>query len=191
MSKPAPWLIPAVWVGGLMPVPMLAWQASHDALGANPVNEALNRLGMLTFIALLASLSCTPLKTWVGWVWPIRIRKHLGLLAFTYACLHFSMWAAVDQGLDVKVIFADVTERPFVTVGFLAWLSLVPVALTSSTRAVQRLGFTKWKRVHRLVYATGFLACIHFVWREKTITVQSLAYVIVFTVLMVLRVAKR
>ena len=188
MAKPVPWLIPAVWTGALLPVPMLAVQAQSGDLGANPVAEVLNRLGLLTLVSLLACLSCTPVQTSLGWTWAIRIRKHLGNIAFTYACLHFTTWAAIDHGLDWQVLLDDVVKRPFITVGFLAWLTLIPLAVTSTANAVKRLGFTRWKRLHRLVYVVGALASMHFIWRGKTLQTEAVIYGAVYVLLMSLRV---
>ncbi len=188
MAKPVPWLIPAVWTGGLLPVPMLLLEAQSGGLGANPVAEGLNRLGLLTLVSLLACLSCTPAQKYLGLTWPIRIRKHLGNLAFTYACLHFITWSVIDHGLDWQVLLDDVVKRPFITVGFVAWLSLIPLAVTSTANAVKRLGFARWKRLHRLVYVIGALACVHFVWRGKTLATEALIYSAVYVVLMGLRV---
>ncbi len=184
MAKPVPWLAPAIWAGALMPVPMLVIQARNGDLGANPVSEALNRLGLLALISLMACLACTPAQKIFSITWPVRIRKHLGNVAFTYASLHLLTWSAIDHGLDWGVLVSDILERPFITIGVLAWLSLLPLALTSTNAAVKRLGFARWKRLHRLIYVIGGLVCIHFLWRVKIITAEPVIYACVFGALM-------
>lgn len=171
-----------------MPVPLLFIQARTGGLGANPVAEALNRLGLLALISLMACLACTPAQKIFGITWPVRIRKHLGNLAFTYATLHLLTWSVIDHGLDWGVLLSDILERPFITIGMLAWLSLLPLALTSTNAAVKRLGFVRWKRLHRLTYVIGGLVCIHFLWRVKTITLEPVIYACVFGALMLWRI---
>ena len=164
---PRPWLKPAVFVAALAPLASVLLQASRGALGANPVSEALNRLGLTALVFLLASLACTPAREVLGWVWTIGLRRMLGLFAYFYACLHFATYAIVDQSLRWKAIVADVMKRPFILSGFAAFLLLTPLAATSTANAVRRLGFPRWKRLHRLVYAAGALAAFHFWLRVK------------------------
>jgi len=168
-SRPRPltWLVPAVLTGAAAPFVVLAWKAATGRLGANPIATALNQLGLLALVFLVACLACTPLKVLFGVTWPIRIRKTLGLLAFYTATSHFLLYAVVDQGLRLGTVVEDVVKRPFIAVGFAAWLLLVPLAATSTKNAVIRLGFKRWKRLHRLVYAVAVLAAIHFRMRVK------------------------
>ena len=107
-------------------------RARAGALGANPIAEALNQLGLLALVFLIASLACTPLKTLSGWTWPIRIRRMLGLFAFFYALLHVTVYVGLDQGFDWRAILADVIKRKFIFVGFAAFVLLVPLAVTST-----------------------------------------------------------
>src|SRR5215207_5168227 len=127
-QRPTPWLKPAVVTGALMPLALLATRWASGTLGANPVAEALNQLGLLALVCLMLTLACTPLKIIMGWVWPIRIRKTLGLLAFFYASLHFFTYAVLDQVLDLHPIVRDIVKRPFILVGFAALALLVPLA---------------------------------------------------------------
>ena len=172
----------------LVPAARLGWLFYKDALGANPIAEALNQLGLWTLILLLASLACTPIKVLTGWNYPLRLRRMIGLLAFFYACLHFSMYIAVDQGLDLGEIWKDIVKRKFMTVGFAAFVLLIPLAVTSTNKMVKRLGFPRWKRLHRLAYVAAVLAVIHFMWRVKSDLRQPLAYGFVLLVLMIVRV---
>ncbi len=184
-----PWLKPAVFVGALVPLGGLLLQASRGTLGADPVATALNRLGLLALICLLASLAATPAKVLFGWTWPIRLRRMVGLMAFFYAALHFSTYVAIDQRFDWPVLWADVTQRKFMVVGFGAFLLLLlPLAVTSTDASVRRLGYRRWKALHRLVYVAAVLAVVHFLWRVKLDIRQPLLYALVLGVLLLVRV---
>lgn len=172
---------------GLLPAARLGWLFYENALGANPIAEALNQLGLWALILLLASLSCTPIKILTGWSYPLRLRRLLGLEAFFYASLHFSMYIAVDQGFDFGEIWKDIVKRKFMTVGFAAFVLLTPLAVTSTNKMVRRLGFPRWKRLHRLAYLAAALAVVHFVWRVKSDLRQPLTYGFVLLVLMLVR----
>jgi len=156
-----------VALAGSLPLVKMAVDALHHGLGANPIEEILNRLGFWTLVFLLSSLAPTPLRTVFGWTGLVPFRRMIGLFAFFYASLHLATYAGIDQALDAEAILADVVKRKFITVGFLAFLLLVPLALTSSNRAVRRLGFVRWKRIHRLSYAAAVLGVVHFIWRVK------------------------
>jgi methionine sulfoxide reductase heme-binding subunit len=183
-----PWLSPGVWVGALVPVLQLGFEAARGKLGADPVAISLNRLGLTALILLLASLSATPLRLVFAINWPMRLRRQLGLLAFFYASLHFLVYACVDQGLALSAIASDVAERKFISVGFAAFVLLIPLAITSTARMRKRLGGARWQRLHRLVYAAGLLACLHFVWRVKRDLSQPLMYAALLGVLLLVRV---
>lgn len=181
------WLKPGVALGAFVPLALLVDAALRGELGADPIAIAMNRLGLLALILLLASLAATPLKLLFGLTWPTRIRKLLGLLAFFYASLHFLLYVVVDQGLALGRIVEDVTKRNFITVGFVAFLLLVPLAATSTKGALQRLGATRWKRLHRLVYLAAALGAVHFVWRVKKDLTQPIGYAIVLALLLAVR----
>jgi sulfoxide reductase heme-binding subunit YedZ len=183
-----PWLKPAVFCGGLVPFLVVSYQWARGNLGANPIAEALNRFGLLAFVFLLLSLACTPLKVLFDYNWPLRVRRLLGLQAFAYACLHVSTYAGLDQSLDLGAIGADIVKRPFILVGFVAWLCMVPLAITSTTRMVQRLGFKRWKLLHRLAYVIALLAVVHFWLRVKKDVSEPLAYGVVLALLLLVRV---
>src|SRR5713226_8739531 len=162
-KSPLPWLGPGILIGALVPLAVIVVGASLGRLGANPIEEALNEIGLLALIFLVASLACTPLKTFLGWTWPIRVRRQLGLFAFFYAVLHVSVYAGLDQFGDVRAILDDLSERKFIFVGFATLVLLTPLALTSTSSSIRRLGFPRWKRLHRLAYLAAPLAVIHFV----------------------------
>jgi methionine sulfoxide reductase heme-binding subunit len=186
-----PWLKPGIWVGALTPLALLIARAAAGTLGADPIAIALNQLGLLALIFLLASLAATPLKLRHGILWPIRIRRLLGLFAFFYASLHVLLYAVIDQGLSLRAILEDVTERKFITAGFAAFLLLCPLAVTSTSGMLKRLGARRWKRLHQLVYLAGLLAALHFFWRVKRDLTEPLAYALVLIGLLLVRLPTR
>lgn len=163
-------------------------RAAHGGLGADPIAAAQNELGLSALILLLASLACTPARRIFGWTWPIRIRRELGLAAIFYASLHFLNYLVLDQGLGWSAIVEDIVKRPFITVGFAAFVLLIPLALTSTKASVQRLGFRRWQRIHQLAYLAGALAVLHFIWRVKLDVTQPLIYAGVLAALLAVRV---
>lgn len=185
--RPYPWLEPAVLVGALVPLAALVLRGLQGTLGANPIAEALNQLGLLALVFLVAALACTPAKTIAGWTWPLRLRRMLGLLAFLYASLHLATYVGLDQLFDWRTIGADLRKRPFIVVGFAAFVLLVPLALTSTNASVRRLGFARWKLLHRLAYVAPALAVLHFVWRVKKDVSEPVAYGTVLAVLLAIR----
>lgn len=186
---PDAWLKPAIMLGSGLPVGWMLLRASRGQLGANPVAEGLNELGLLTLVFLIGSLAMTPAKTVFGWSWPIRVRRVVGVTAFVYACLHFLLYSVVDQGLDLGAILADIGNRKFIFVGFAALLLLTPLAVTSTNAMVRRLGFERWKRIHRLGYVAAVLGVIHFLMRVKKDPTEPALYgallVILFTIRLV------
>lgn len=184
-----PWLKPGVFVGGLMPLVVMAWRITQDTLGADPVAVALNQLGYLALVFLTATLLCTPVKLAFGWTWGIRLRRTLGLFAFFYATLHVAAYATVDQGLDFAAIGEDIAKRPFILAGFSAWSLLVPLAATSTNGAIKRLGGRRWRRLHKLAYVAGGLAAIHFILRVKSDYAAPSAFAAVLFAALAIRAA--
>lgn len=181
------WLKPGVFLGALVPLALLIRRFLSSSLGADPIATALNQLGLLALVLLVATLACTPLKHVLGWTWPLRIRRMLGLFAFFYASLHFLLYAVIDQGLDIGAILADVSERPFITLGFAALVLLVPLAVTSSVKMRRRIGPLRWQKLHRLVYVVGILASLHFILRVKRGLDEPLTYLYVIVALLGVR----
>ena len=180
-------LAPAIVTGWLLTLAQLGYRIATHRLGANPIATGLNQLGLLALVLLVASLSATPLKLTLGWTWPLRARRTLGLLAFFTALLHFLLYLGPDQGFDLLGVLSDIAKRPFIAVGFLALLLLVPLAWTSSKQAVRRLTFPIWQRLHRLVYVIGVLAALHFFLRVKADHTQPLLYAAIILVGFALR----
>ena len=184
-----PWLKPGVFAGALVPLAAIVVRGVQGRLGANPIDQAMNQLGLVALIFLVAALACTPFKTLFGWTWPIRLRRMLGLFGFFYALLHVLTYSGLDQGLDWAAIWVDVTKRKFIFVGFAAFVLLVPLAATSTAGAVRRLGFARWKLLHRLAYVAPALGATHFFLRVKKDVREPLVYAAVLGVLLLVRVA--
>jgi sulfoxide reductase heme-binding subunit YedZ len=186
---PLPWLKPGLFVGALAPLLVMVVQALRGTLGANPVAEIENVLGLAALVLLVASLACTPARWLFGWTWPARIRRQLGLFAFFYVALHFLSYVVIDQDLDAARIVEDIAKRPFITVGFAALVLLLPLAFTSTTASIRRLGYRRWQLLHQLTYVAAVLAVIHFFWRVKIDVSQPLLYASIVAGLLVIRLA--
>ena len=155
---------PTLFALALLPFIGLAVAVLQQALGPNPAETLIRSLGDWTLRFLCLTLAITPLRQWTGWTALARFRRMLGLFAAFYASLHFCAYAVFDMGLDIGDILRDVAKRPFILVGTLAFLLLLPLAATSFNRAVRALGAARWQRLHRLVYAIAMLAILHFFW---------------------------
>lgn len=190
-KAPHPWLVPGVVAGALAPLVSIALRAARGELGADPIAQALNELGLVALILLTASLACTPAKSLSGWTWPIRLRRILGLLAAFYATLHVLTYAVLDQELDLSAIVDDVVERKFILAGAATFVMLVPLTLTSTNAAVRRLGFARWKRLHRLAYLAGVVGALHFIWRVKKDLREPAVYAVVISALLLARLLAR
>jgi sulfoxide reductase heme-binding subunit YedZ len=181
----------AVWLAALTPLGKLVLDGATGGLGVNPFESVHHRLGFWALTLLLASLACTPLRLVAGWAWPASIRRLLGLFAFFYATLHFSFYAFVDQFFDLRAIIEDVLEHKFITFGMGAFLCLVPLAVTSTSGSVRRLGARRWKQLHYLAYVAGSLAVIHYLFRNKTWHVNALVFAGILAVLFGIRLVRR
>jgi len=155
---------PVLFVLALLPLALLVVGVQRGTLGANPAEAMIRSLGDWTLRFLCLTLAVTPLRQWTGWTALARLRRMLGLFAAFYATTHFCAYAVFDMGLDWNDIVRDVAKRPFILVGTLALLLLLPLAATSFNRAVRALGAPRWQRLHRLVYAIALLAILHFFW---------------------------
>ncbi|WP_273523140.1 protein-methionine-sulfoxide reductase heme-binding subunit MsrQ [Rhodosalinus sediminis] len=173
-----------VWGAGLAPVPWLLWQAATGGLGVEPVEALEHRLGELGLQLLIASLAVTPLRRHLG-VNLLRFRRALGLLAFTYVALHLAVWLALDVQTLARA-GEDILKRPYITVGMAAFVLLLPLAATSTDRAVRRLG-ARWRQLHRLAYPAAVLGGLHYVLLAKGLQLAPLAYLAAILALLVLR----
>ena len=177
---------PLLFLACLIPLARLVWLAVMGGLGANPIEFITRSTGTWTLVGLLVTLGVTPLRRLTGWNGLIRYRRMLGLFAFLYACLHFTTYIWLDQFFDPASIVKDIAKRPFITVGFSAFVLLLPLAATSTQKMMRRLG-RNWQRLHRLVYLIAFLGVLHYLWLVKKDITQPLVYGAILLVLLALR----
>jgi sulfoxide reductase heme-binding subunit YedZ len=177
---------PIVFFVCLLPLAVLLWNAFHNGLGANPIEKITHFTGEWALRFLLLTLAITPARKLLGWSALLRLRRMLGLYAFFYACLHFLTYFVLDQFFDFSEIAADVLKRPYITVGFTAFVLLIPLAVTSTNKMMKRLG-RRWKQLHQLVYVIAVLAVLHFLWLVKADTFDPLVYAVVLLILFVIR----
>ena len=170
------WAKVLVFVAGLAPIFWLCWRAWNQNLTANPIEYITRSTGYWTLAFLLITLTVTPLRRLTGWNWLLRMRRMLGLFAFFYVCLHFTTYIWLDQFFDVPGMLKDIAKRPFITVGFSAFLLLIPLAATSTNAMVKRLGSRRWQLLHRLVYVIATLGVLHFWWLVKKDITEPLIF---------------
>ncbi|HUF67300.1 MAG TPA: protein-methionine-sulfoxide reductase heme-binding subunit MsrQ [Longimicrobiales bacterium] len=181
------WVIkPIVWIGCLVPAGILGMRALRGDLTANPLELLTNWTGYTTLVLVMVTLAVTPVRRLTGWNGVIRLRRLIGLFAFFYACIHFSIYIGLDIFFDWGRIIEDILLRPYITVGFTAFVLLIPLALTSTKGWIRRLG-KRWQKLHRLIYAVGALGVLHYYWKVKADTREPLVFAAIFVVLMLLR----
>jgi sulfoxide reductase heme-binding subunit YedZ len=181
---------PVVFLLCLSPLAVLlaaTFSLAGLSLGANPIEELLHELGRWGLKFLLLTLTVTPVRRWTGWNWLIGFRRMLGLFAFFYIVLHFTVYAVLDQGLDMAAIIEDVLKRPYITLGMAGLLMLMPLAVTSTKGMMRRLG-KRWQKLHRLVYVIAVVAVWHFYWQVKLDTLDPVVYALILAGLLGVRV---
>ncbi|MBD0372523.1 MAG: sulfoxide reductase heme-binding subunit YedZ [Pyrinomonadaceae bacterium] len=177
-----------IFVNSLVPLALLAWDAAHKNLGANPLEYVTRTTGMLTLIFLMLSLAVTPLRKMTGWNWLGMNRRVLGLYAFFYGSLHFLTYIWFDRFFNFKSAVGDVVQRPFIAVGFASFLIMIPLAITSTNKMVKRLGGKRWNRLHKAVYVAGILGALHYWMLVKSDTRLPLTFAAVLAVLLGYRI---
>ena len=196
---------PLVFAGALIPFALLLWRAFNGDLSADPLAEITNETGIWTLRFIAITLAITPIRRVSGWNAIIRFRRMLGLFAFFYGSLHFLTYVVADRfaSLDfpdgfvawstfvnlLASIWEDVAKRPYITVGFIAFVSMIPLALTSTTGWIRRLGGRNWQRLHRLIYLTGIAGVTHYWWKVKADTLHPAIYAAIVAVLLGYRLA--
>ena len=183
------WLKPIVFLACLAPLGRLAWKAYSGNLGANPIEVITHSTGDWTLIFLLVTLSVTPLRKLTGHLWLIRFRRMFGLFSFFYVALHFLTYIWLDKFFDVHEMLKDIAKRRFITVGFTGFVLLIPLAITSTSGWIRRLGGRRWNRLHQLIYLTAIAGVIHYYWLVKADVRKPLQYAAVLALLLGYRLA--
>src|ERR1700740_3191057 len=175
MSK---WAKVVVFLLCLVPLGILAWEGP-SGWGSNPTQFLEHATGdwILRFLAI--TLTVTPLAKIFGLKQLVRFRRMLGLFAFFYACLHFSIYLGLDQVLDFRGVWADIVKRPYITVGFTGFVLMIPLAVTSTAAMVRRLGYRRWQMLHRLIYVSAVAGVIHYYWLGKSAVIPPPIYALV------------
>ena len=179
-------LKPALWLACLTPVAILLYRTATNDLGPNPIEEVTHETGDWALILLLVTLGVTPLRRLTGWNQLAGLRRPLGLFAFFYATLHFLTYLVLDQFFGFEYIIDDIRERPYITVGFTAFVLLIPLAVTSTKGWIRRLG-RRWTKLHRLIYVCAALGVLHYVWVVKADLRRPLVFAAILALLLLLR----
>jgi methionine sulfoxide reductase heme-binding subunit len=181
------WLKIPIFLLCLAPIAIVGWRALHSDLTANPIEFITHATGDWTLRFLIITLAVTPLRKILGLPELIRFRRMLGLFAFFYGCLHFTTYIWLDKFFDLSEIWKDVIKRRFITVGFAAFLLLIPLAVTSTAGSIRRLGGRRWRALHRLIYFSAVLGVIHYYWLVKSAIIRPLTYGAILVVLLLFR----
>lgn len=180
----------AFFLVALMPLARLFWLGFTDDMGANPVEFVIHSLGTWGLVALLVTLSMSPIRMLTGASWPLQLRRMAGLYAFFYIGLHLLAYAGLDQWFDLRAIGKDIAEHPYILVGFTAFVLMVPLAVTSNNRMI-RLLKQRWQLLHQLVYPIAILGVVHYWWLVKKDIREPLIYALVLMVLFGIRIYYR
>jgi sulfoxide reductase heme-binding subunit YedZ len=186
-NKIIAWVKITAFLLALIPLAKLGIGAYSDSLGANPIEKITRSTGYWTVTFLLISLTITPLRRFSGWNWLMRLRRMLGLFVFFYASLHFLTYLVLDQFFDWASIVNDIFKRPYITVGFPAFLLLVPLAVTSNNHMIKLLGGKRWLILHRLVYLCAVGGVVHYWWLVKKDLTNPLTFAVLLSLLLGIR----
>ena len=178
-----------VFVAALGPLAYLVWGAVGGGLGANPIEAVTHETGTWTLRFLLITLAVTPVRRLTGWNGAVRLRRMLGLFAFFYGTLHLFTYLWLDQFFDGSAILKDIYKRPFITAGMVAFVAMLPLALTSTAGMIRRLGGQAWRRLHRLAYVAALAGVVHYWWLVKLDLTRPQIYAGILAVLLGARVA--
>jgi sulfoxide reductase heme-binding subunit YedZ len=181
------WSKPVVFLLCLLPLAALGWRALHGALTANPIEFITHATGDWTLRFLIITLCVTPFRKILHLPELVRFRRMLGLFVFFYACLHFTTYIWLDKFFDLSEMWKDIAKRKYITVGFTAFLLLIPLAITSTAGWIRRLGGKRWQLLHRLIYVSAALGVIHYYWLVKSALIRPLTYGAIVAVLLLWR----
>lgn len=176
-----------LFINSLVPLAFLSWDWYFNRLGANPIECFLRTTGILTLVFLFLTLAVSPLRQIWGWNQLIKLRRMLGLYAFFYGVVHLITYSIFDKSLDFADIIGDIWNRPFIAVGMLALVLMIPLAVTSTNAMIKRLGGKNWQKLHRLIYVSAILGLIHFFWIQKS----DYSYPIMFALVLLMLLGYR
>jgi len=177
-----------VFLACLGPLGWLVWKQTHDLLGANPVEVITRSTGKWTLVFLLITLGITPVRKLAGVSWLIKYRRMLGLFAFFYGSLHLTTYLWLDKFFDVQAMLHDIAKRKFITAGMTAWFCMLPLAVTSTTGWIRRMGGKRWQMLHRLIYLSATAGVVHFIWLVKADLRRPLIFGSILSLLLLYRV---
>ena len=180
-----------VFVVALLPLSWLVYALLADKLGANPIEAVTRDTGLWALRFIMVTLLISPLRQMTGVNALVRFRRMLGLFAFFYACMHMLLYLGLDQFFDWQEIWLDIIKRPFITVGFVSFVLLIPLTITSTDRMIKRLGGRRWKKLHYLIYLIVVLSCVHFYMLVKQDKTEPLIYLLIMILLLGVRVINR
>ena len=180
-----------VFVVALLPLSWLVYALLADKLGANPIEAVTRDTGLWALRFIMVTLLISPLRQMTGVNALVRFRRMLGLFAFFYACMHMLLYLGLDQFFDWQEIWLDIIKRPFITVGFVSFVLLIPLTVTSTDRMIKRLGGRRWKKLHYLIYLIVVLSCVHFYMLVKQDKTEPLIYLLIMILLLGVRVINR
>ena len=166
---------PAIYVAGLIPAVWLIWAAATGGLGVEPIKEMEHRLGLWALQLIVVGLCITPLRRFAG-INLLKFRRAIGLVAFFYVLLHLLVWLVLDMGLLWEQAFKDIIKRPYVTIGMLGLVAMIPLAVTSNNWSLRRMGALAWRRLHRLTYLAALAGGVHYLWLVKAWPVEPILY---------------
>jgi len=178
-----------IWLAALAPLAVLVWQGLHDDLTADPVKYITHFTGRTALIILFVTLCVTPIRRVTGWNGIVRLRRLVGLFSFFYAVIHLLIYLAFDRGFVFTELGEDIAKRPYITIGFTAWLMLLALAVTSPQAMLRRMGGKRWRALHRLIYVVPVLGVIHFTWAQKKDISLPLLYAAVLGAIYAIRLA--
>jgi sulfoxide reductase heme-binding subunit YedZ len=173
-----------LFINGLVPLALLLWDVWRKQVGANPLEFVTRTTGMLTLVFLFLSLTISPLRRITGANWLIKLRRMLGIFAFFYGSLHLLTYVAFDRFFRLGTVPGDIIKRPFIAIGMTAFFLMLPLAVTSTDAMIKRLGGKRWARLHRIVYAAGFLGVLHFYMLVKSDKRLPLTFAFLLAVLL-------
>ncbi|HTB94882.1 MAG TPA: protein-methionine-sulfoxide reductase heme-binding subunit MsrQ [Candidatus Sulfotelmatobacter sp.] len=185
------WSKAGVFLICLLPLASLVWRGLHHGLTANPIEFITHATGDWTLRFIIFTLCITPLRKLLALPDVIRFRRMLGLFVFFYGCLHFTTYIWLDKFFDLREVWKDIAKRPYITVGFLAFVLLIPLAITSTTGWIRRLGGRRWQMLHRAIYISAVAGVIHYYWQVKSAVLLPLAYGAIVAALLLWRLFEK